>query len=135
MSYDNQEELITNVAKQSIERFIPAQGIECKLVYRLPLNNLDKKELERLKDSYDKQTILSKISIFTVVPFRNKAGKFDPYAGASEETLIEIVHVANDLWVTSFNFLFDDMAAWIGHELKDYFNLTVELRNPEKTFV
>jgi hypothetical protein len=136
LSYDNQEELIANVVKQSIERFIPSQGIESKLVYRLPVGNLVKKEIERLKSSYDKQSILSRTKIFMIVPFQNKAGKPEGYVWLSNErTLIEIIHIANDVMLTSFNFMFDDMAIWIGHQLKDYFNLTVELRNPEKTFV
>jgi len=130
LSYSDQEEVIANTVKQSIERFVPDQGIECKLVYRLPLENLDKKELEKLKRSYDKQSFISKTYIISVVPFLTRSGMY-----TSEKTLIEIIHVADDLWITSHNFLFDDMAIWIGHQLKDYFNLTVELRNPEKTFV
>jgi hypothetical protein len=136
LSYNDQEELIANVVKQSIERFIPSQGIESKLVYRLPIGNLDKKELEGLKSSYyDKQSILSRTKIFTIVSFQNKAGRPEGYVWLSNErTLIEIIHIANDVMLTSFNFMYDDMAIWIGHQLKDYFNLTVELRNPEKTF-
>jgi hypothetical protein len=143
----DQEELIAKTVKQSIMRLVPEGGVECKLIYCMPLEALSKNELEnlrgKLKDSYDKKSFLSKTQIVSLVPQAVNYGSGDfiihTIAGDRpdliiEKPVIEIIHIANDLWVTSFDFTYDDMAVYIGHQLKDYFNLTVKLCNPEKTF-
>jgi hypothetical protein len=128
--YDSQERLIDSVVKQCIERFLPAQGIQSSLVYRLPISSLDKAELERLKSTYDSQSVLSKTKIGkleVVQPVQVRGGFV-------ERVLIEILHVSNDVIITSFNFLYDDLAIWMAHKLENSVNLTVEVRNPEKVF-
>jgi hypothetical protein len=129
----DQEELIAKTVKQSIMRLVPAGGVECKLIYRMPLEALSRNELEnlrgKLRDSYDNKILISKTHV-SIIPLLVDTAMYTPY----EKTMIEIIHIANDLWVTSFDFMYDDMAVYIGHQLKDYFNLIVKLCNPEKTF-
>jgi hypothetical protein len=133
LSYSQQEELIADKVKQSIEHLIPEGGVECKLIYCMPLENLGKKELEnlkgKLKDSDDKKSLISKTCVI-IIPLLINSFMYTPV----EITMIEIIHIGNDLWITSSRFTYDDMAIYIGHQLKDYFNLTVGLCNPEKTF-
>jgi len=133
MSYSEQEELISIKIKESINRLSPDQGGEIrfaqyKFVYSLPLKDLGDKELKNLegktKAKYDEKTFVSK----SYVNFFISLGR-----EAATENIIEIIHVADNLWITSLNFLFDDMAIYIGHQLKEHFNLNLDLRNPEKT--
>ena len=54
--------------------------------------------------------------------------------GFVERVLIEILHVSNDVIITSFNFLYDYLAICMAYKLENSFNLTVDVRNPEKVF-
>jgi hypothetical protein len=102
LPYDAQEELIANVIKQCLERFLPFQGIEIVLTYRLPIGSVGKSELEKIS-VYDKQCILSKTKICKVELRRNAPG------GYIERVLLEVTHIFDDVRITSFNFLYDDL--------------------------
>lgn len=136
LSYNEQEKMIANAVYESMERLSPDQNSDYKMtqyqfVYSVPLKALGDKELKKLSakigDSYDKETFASRTYVNLGIPLIK--------GGSYPLNMIEIIHVKDNLWITSLNFIFDDMAIYIGHQLNDYLNIKMELRNPEKTFI
>jgi len=118
LSYDSQEELIANICEEALGEFPILYGSKFTVVFRLPIKDLDQRILHNLKMYYDEESILSKSRIY--------------HPARSQDTLIEIFHVSNEVSIKSYKFNFDEPAIWIGNKLERYLKLTILVRNPEK---
>jgi hypothetical protein len=125
LSYSGQEELIADACEESIRIFPQLEGGKFSIIFRLPVKDLDTSVLRDLKSNYDGECILSKSRIFHPSNPSNPSNFY-------EDTLIEILHVSNEVTIKSFGLKSDEPTIWIGNRLEKYLKTSVLVRYPDK---